>query len=226
MSAPLFISRLELKRTPEVAALAATLLPKDADEAIATDHRLIASAFGGAPADRVLWRRDDMDGRYLALSTAQPPAETALFSTRSKRFEPVLSPGDRLGFVLRLNATVDRKEAGSRRSRRHDVAMDALHATPKGERAEVRFATAERAARDWLVQRAETSGFALEALRLQGYRAARLPRKGSDRATIGVFDLEGLLSVSDPARFLERLSGGFGRAKAFGCGLMLIRRTP
>jgi CRISPR system Cascade subunit CasE len=39
-----------------------------------------------------------------------------------------------------------------------------------------------------------------------------------------VLDLSGALTVTDPTLFLEKLSGGFGRAKAFGLGLMLIRR--
>ena len=30
----------------------------------------------------------------------------------------------------------------------------------------------------------------------------------------------------DPGAFLVALAAGFGRAKAFGCGLMLIRRMP
>jgi CRISPR system Cascade subunit CasE len=31
--------------------------------------------------------------------------------------------------------------------------------------------------------------------------------------------------VKEPDRFLAKLAQGFGRARAFGCGLMLIRRT-
>ena len=34
-----------------------------------------------------------------------------------------------------------------------------------------------------------------------------------------------LIEVTDPPAFLARLAAGFGRAKAFGCGLMLIRRA-
>jgi CRISPR system Cascade subunit CasE len=41
----------------------------------------------------------------------------------------------------------------------------------------------------------------------------------------GVLDISGVLEVRDPARFLARLIQGFGRARAFGCGLMLIRRV-
>jgi CRISPR system Cascade subunit CasE len=40
-----------------------------------------------------------------------------------------------------------------------------------------------------------------------------------------VLDFEGVLEVTDPVRFLAALANGFGRARAFGCGLMLIRRA-
>ena len=48
-------------------------------------------------------------------------------------------------------------------------------------------------------------------------------RRGGPR--FGGIDLEAGLTLTDPAAFLGRLLGGFGRAKAFGCGLMLIRRA-
>lgn len=225
MDGPLFLSRLELRRDPEIAALAAELLPRDENRAIATDHRLVWSAFQGRTERRVLWRRDDHDGRYLALSAEPPPSETALFRIQSKPFEPALAPGDRLAFSLRVNATVSRK-TGPGRGKRHDVTMDALHQLPKDARKHERQASAEAAGRAWMQARAEADGFALEAVRLEGYRAARIPRRGGAAASIGVLDLTGLLTVVEQARFLDRLSRGFGRAKAFGCGLMLIRRAP
>jgi len=32
--------------------------------------------------------------------------------------------------------------------------------------------------------------------------------------------------VTEPERFVEALSAGLGKAKGFGCGLMLVRRLP
>lgn len=40
---------------------------------------------------------------------------------------------------------------------------------------------------------------------------------------IGVLDFDGVIDVVDPERFREAIGEGFGRAKAFGCGLMLLR---
>ena len=37
-------------------------------------------------------------------------------------------------------------------------------------------------------------------------------------------DLTGVVRIVDAERFTARLAHEFGRARAFGCGLMLIRR--
>jgi CRISPR system Cascade subunit CasE len=60
-----------------------------------------------------------------------------------------------------------------------------------------------------------------------GYRVMRLERgRGKARdIELGVLDLEGTLEVCDPQAFVAALGHGFGRGKAFGCGLMLIRRA-
>ena len=43
--------------------------------------------------------------------------------------------------------------------------------------------------------------------------------------SFSTLDFEGLLTVSDPGTFLSSIVRGFGAAKAYGCGLMLIRRV-
>ena len=50
-------------------------------------------------------------------------------------------------------------------------------------------------------------------------------RRGGREATFGVLDLRGRLTVRSPEVFVEALLAGFGRAKAYGCGLMLVRRA-
>ena len=60
---------------------------------------------------------------------------------------------------------------------------------------------------------------------VDGYETVRIPRAGGQPAQFSVLDFEGVLEVTDPMRFLAALVNGFGRARAFGCGLMLIRRA-
>jgi len=42
---------------------------------------------------------------------------------------------------------------------------------------------------------------------------------------VAVIDFEGFLTVTDPNLFVASLVCGIGRAKAYGCGLMLIARA-
>ena len=64
-----------------------------------------------------------------------------------------------------------------------------------------------------------------------GYRAhlVRDKNSGLSGKTRGMnrflsVELTGELVVKDPVRFLDMIKKGIGPAKAFGCGLMLIRR--
>lgn len=226
----LYLSRLCLRERPDIAPLKKILLPKDADTALASDHSLMWTVFQPSTEDqrRFLWRRQDAAGRYVTLSTAPPAPDSALFRVETRPFEPSLQPGDRLSFALRVNATINRRSGGrAGKAQRVDVAMDLLKPVAKAERAAQREELAAAGAEAWLNARAAGYGFELNALRLEGYRVARAPRGGGQApAQFGVFDLEGLLTVADPPVFLARLATGFGRAKAFGCGLMLIRRAP
>lgn len=234
MIASLHLSRLTLKKTPEITPLINVLQPAARSDMIETDHRLIWAAMPeelqkAHSPDRgeaaFLWRRDDKPGRYFVLGP-RPRLHSSLFEVESKPFEARLAPGDRLEFVLRVNSTVDRRSGGrGGKTERSDIAMDLLRSVAKGERAEHRRELAEKAAAEWLAARSEPSGFRLEALHLDGYRAVVIRRNPKKPGRIGVSDLRGLVTVTVPDAFLGRLRTGFGRAKAFGCGLMLIRRT-
>ena len=58
----------------------------------------------------------------------------------------------------------------------------------------------------------------------EGYRWHALPKKGKTAGFSSV-DFEGELEVTDAPKLVEVLFTGIGPAKAFGCGLMLVRRV-
>jgi CRISPR system Cascade subunit CasE len=119
---------------------------------------------------------------------------------------------------LRANATVRHRGSSSRR----DVVMDAIHALPPGvERAVARREQETPAARAWLDRQGNAHGFAVNQMVSLGYETLRIAH-GEAPIQLGVVDLEGLLTVTDPQAFFSALGRGFGRARAFGCGLMLI----
>ena len=241
MSEPLYFSRLTLRRdAADIAPLLQVLQPSKSSDRLAVDHRLIwtvippdvrteveQSRTAGTPKSAFLWRADRQRGRYYLLGP-KPLEDSPFFTIETKPFVPTLSLGNKLAFDLRLNATVDRKVGEDGRGKavrqRCDVAMDLLKAEAKIDRAGSRMQLAEKAAYDWLKTRATEHGFRLDKLRLEGYRTERFARRGGKFGTLGIFDLKGALTITEPNSFLARLRQGFGRGKAFGCGLMLIKR--
>lgn len=233
----LWLSRVRIDRAPDLDALRplldpgvlhpAAMDPRERGRRTDAHHRLIWTLFADDPDRRrdFLWR-DEGEGRFTLLS-ARPPVRSRLFDEPEiKPFAPVLLPGDRLAFALRVNATRDR--AGEGPGRRSDVVMHALRAVSAGERGEVRMQAARQAGAEWLAAQGAKAGFGLEDMAANDYSVAALPGhvgRRKQQPQYGILDLTGMLTVTDPAAFLFRLGQGFGRARAFGCGLMLIRRA-
>ena len=220
----LYLSRLALSQSPSALALSGILNPAEPGRRLDAHHRLLWAVFGDTPDRRrdFLWR-EERPGEFLTLSVRAPmPSE--LFATHEvKPFAPALATGDRLSFALRANATRTRKAQG-----RVDVVMDALHGLPKGARAEERMVMAQQEGSAWVARQGGKSGFRLIGAEVGDYAVVSLPgyrgpRKGQPQ--FGILDLTGQIEITDPAAFLVALAAGFGRAKAFGCGLMLIRRA-
>lgn len=250
MNPSLKLSRARLRHDAPAEVLR-DLLSRLASTRMATGHRLIWTLFGDTPERErdFLWREAE-PGVFYLLSARPPEDRLGLFRLDpAKPFAPVLAPGERLHFVLRANATIARKPEGMKaddptRGKRCDIVMDALKRVPRGQRSGPRQALLPEVAHRWLAAQGEKHGFALArrempeawevgdaheagaALDVMGYRVLRLGR-GGRRAPmqVGVLDLKGTLEVREPARFLAAVAQGFGRAKAFGCGLMLIRRA-
>lgn len=228
-----YLSRLRISRSPQVCALAQLLNPDHEGKRMDAHHRLLWTAFSSDPQAKrdFLWRANGQ-GEFIVLS-ARTPLDSPFFEpAQTREFAPVLQEGDRLSFVLRANATrtmeTGRTSSSGKTHKAHiDLVMDALRATPGGHRAPVRMAVAQAAAEQWLQRQGQQHGFALHEVTVQDYGVHALPgwtgqRKGQPQ--FGVLDLSGTLTVTAPDALLKKIVHGFGRAKAFGCGLMLIRR--
>ncbi len=85
----------------------------------------------------------------------------------------------------------------------------------------------------WLVKKGERNGFRLardvkrDRLRIQAaaYCWQAISKKGR-KAGFSSVDFDGILEVTNPEDFSTALFNGIGPAKAFGCGLMMVRRVP
>ena len=235
-----YLTRAVLDNDAPEGALRPLLDPVDFNKAFDAHHRLIWTLFPGKNSTRdFIWRADDK-GKFLIMS-ARPPQSSRLFKPLEfKPFKPVLRECDRLSFILRVNATKDRRvgpqksivsKAGSKcKDRRVDVVMHLLREQEVGtntvSRPLRRSDAADEAAYLWLASQGERRGFTVSRknLAVEDYKVIKLKRRNSKDATFGVLDIKGQLAVTDPVVFTETLAKGLGRAKAYGCGLMLVRR--
>ena len=74
--------------------------------------------------------------------------------------------------------------------------------------------------------RAEKYGFAinLDQIRADGYRQHRFFKKrGSRPVQFSTLEFNGTLTVIKPDVFMTALYKGIGPAKAFGCGMLLVK---
>lgn len=166
---------------------------------------------------------------FYVLSRSEPQDVPGLLACESKPFDPQLRAGQHLGFRLRANPVVARREEGRKNSRHHDVLMDAKKQA-RSEGVEDRTVIQERmdeAARAWLQDegRADRNGYRMVAApQVSGYRQHNSRRK-EKHIRFSAVDFEGILEVTEPERFLRCLAEGIGRARAFGCGMWMIRRA-
>ncbi len=221
----MFMSRITLSPLAGVRDLA-TVATADAY----SDHRLLWRFFPDCGQERsFLYRRMEREGKpsFLVVSSERPSSPSPEWILEVKRYEPRLREGQVLAFSLRANPVVRRRTETGRQVR-HDVVMDAKKRF-REEHPEERIPMVrliEEAGTAWLQERADRHGFAVDpgVVRCEGYRQHVLRRRGRT-IRFSSLDMEGRLTVTDPERFLRTLHEGIGPEKAFGCGLLLVRRT-
>ena len=238
----LYLTRAYLNKTAPVSAINSLLNPEDPNRKLDAHHKLIWTLFPGKDNSRdFLWRSEKSNCFYIL--SQRIPKNSGLFDSigfSTKEFTPNLNGGDKLNFILRANATKDKPQSlgdgTSKKSQRVDLVMDKLFQTPgqkslveggKSGRSNMRFEIAKDVAEDWISRKGKISGFSpvSESIICNDYSVRQFTRGKQNKITFGILEISGIITISDPKLFLESLGKGFGRAKAYGCGLMLIRRA-
>ncbi|EFJ97190.1 type I-E CRISPR-associated protein Cas6/Cse3/CasE, partial [Escherichia coli] len=156
-------------------------------------------------------------GRFFVLSQERP-AESDIFTIECRPFAPELRTGQSLCFNLRANPTI------CKAGKRHDLLMEAKRQVRGQVEGSDVWLHQQQAALDWLAAQGERSGFTLLDTSVDAYRQQQLRRENSRQLIqFSSVDYTGMLTVTAPGLFLQRLSQGYGKSRAFGCGLMLIK---
>lgn len=180
-----------------------------------------------------LFRRLDAEAtpRFYVVSHRAPVVVGSSWRVRTRDYAPKTQAGDRLRFDLRANPVVTHDFGGKRK--RHDVVMQAKKKLlaerdlTAWEQWQVEdkpplYELVHQSCAAWLASRAQRLGFLVDAdsLAVDGYTQHRGKREQIRFSTV---DFSGELTVTDPTALNTALLSGIGHAKAFGCGLLLVR---
>ena len=166
---------------------------------------------------------------FYMVSKRRPQSLKGLLQVETKPYGPKLTNGQQLSFSLRANPVVAKKTGDGRKIARHDVVMNAKHDLSASSTGKTNISMGElqyAAGIKWLNDRADRLGFDFDPgqVRVFGYQQYRIKsRKQKDLIRFSTLDYSGILTVTESERFNRTLVDGVGRAKAFGCGLLLVR---
>lgn len=198
-------------------------------------HQTLWALFSDSPErcrDFVYRQKDDEPGlSFLVVSKRLPSDKFNIWEMETKTYDPVLSAGEQLKFSLRTNPIRTGRNADGKQAR-FDVVMDKKKALREQgisrEEMPSQAAIAQEAGACWLIGRQKKIGVEIDSgqLRVDGYRILEMPRaKGGGRIRIATLDFDGFCRVVNPEKLKNALFNGLGPAKAFGCGLLLIKRV-
>lgn len=169
----------------------------------------------GKNRSRKLWRIDDLSGKkYLLIVSEDMPDLKALekFGVEgtgaSKSYDKYLASikeGDTMNFRVTLNPVVSRKEEGRSRGRVYPILkIEELY--------------------KFLLERSEKKGFSLgpNDFTIVEKTFVPLKKQGKKLVDLSKVTYEGRLKVTNKDLFYKTLTQGFGKKKAYGCGLMTV----
>jgi CRISPR system Cascade subunit CasE len=172
---------------------------------------------------------------FYVVSKRAPTAFSDAWQIQSRLYDPQLKVGQRLSFQLCANPVVTRKSE-SGKSQRHDVVMQAKRqklaehglsldakwrSLPDQDSKPLLYELVQESCMDWLKTRAGNHGFTVTAAAVDAYQQNRAGKRDIRFSSV---EFSGELAVSDPTLFQRVLFNGLGHAKAFGCGLFLVKR--
>ena len=193
-------------------------------------HSLVWDLFADDPGRKrdFIYRQDMVQGlpAFYCVSERVPNDRHGVWIVETKPYAPVVKENQRLGFMLRANPIRTKRDEKDKQHR-HDVVMEAKTLL-KQRQAELprKSDLIQQAGFMWLALRGEANGFSVRdgEIRADGYSQLRFTKpKGKHAVSLSTIEFTGILTITDPDLFRRTLFHGLGPAKAFGCGLMMVR---
>lgn len=179
-------------------------------------HAAIEGAFGVESSGRKLWRLDYYQGQpYILLLSLEKPDLTSFIEqfgytgkqAEIKDYQKVLDIVQNGGiYKFRLTANPV-----------HSVKLE------DKDRGKVYPHVTVAQQEEWLRLKSVNNGFKLYEFAVV-HRERKRFRRQDKYVTISMATYEGVLEITDVDLFKKALTGGIGRAKSYGCGLLTLAR--
>lgn len=160
---------------------------------------------------RIEERRIGRPARLLVQSRRAPVRAEGILLHGSREIQPTPSVGQRLAFLLTANPvkTITDTERAAKPGKQSEKCRVPL--------------IRENDQRNWLARKLGAAA-TFENTNILPH-APLYFRKDRRAGKLVTCTFEGVLKVNDPAGLVGLLENGVGHAKAFGCGLLLVRRA-
>jgi len=191
-------------------------------------HAAVMSSFptiGREGGDRILWRIDELGpSTYILVQSSSKPDFTHIIEQfgwpdseqqgETQDYTDFLfniREGDIRNFKLRANPTrsiMEEKSSGKRGKVRQHI-------------------TAEQQLK-WLFEKSEKCGFTLDSSETGAQIVKREDlrfKNKNNNISITAVSYEGTLKVNNTDEFIQSVKNGIGRAKAYGCGMLIVSRA-
>jgi len=226
----MYMSRIQLKHNKTEVKELVQLLSGDGYQT----HRFIWNLYADSnERKRDFLYRQEENGTwplYYAVSERLPMDKTGMWQIDSKNYSPKLLKGQLLSFVIRVNP-IRAKRDERNKLHRHDIVMDAKtkrkqmgkELSEKNPLADI----VQEEGTQWLEARSEKHGFSIDHnhIRADGYKQHVVYKRKSTRPIrFSTLDIGGVLTVIKPELLVKALYKGIGPAKAFGCGMMMVKK--
>ena len=216
-----------------------------------TDTSLLYKLRGNSYSEhQVLWTvfEDDRDAQrdflyhkingprpqYYMLSSRKPKASMPEWQLEGpKAYTPAIQNGQKFYFTLRANPTVTLSKPTNSAKKNSKKRIDVVtyekikiqYKTLPHNKKPSYYELVQTSCLNWLEKRAQKNGFVFDRGRVQAEAYTKhLARKQNKNITYYTVDFSGVLQVTEVESFKRVLFQGLGRGRAFGCGMLLIKR--
>ena len=197
------------------------------------EHQILWNLFDKDPTAKrdFLYRKLNEKGniKYYLLSHRKPFDRKSIWNIDGpKIYKPNLKKDQKLFFMLRANPTVHSSNHGGKR---HDVVMNkktqmGFKNLPLSKKPPLHKLISDSCIK-WLNKKSNSNGFSFneKEIMVDGYQKIRIYKVNKPNIFYSAVDFKGFLTVLEPEIFKSVLEKGIGKSKAFGCGLMLVKRA-